>query len=184
MALGSARIQAQGFTDNVVDLMVAKLRELPAPTQDALKVAACIGNAFDAEDISELVQSAPEELDATLFGALKERLILRSEHGYRFLHDRIQQAAYLLTPEPQRIALHLRIGRMLRARRPSAVFELVNHLNLAAALINDRDETLELARLNLAAGKSAIRSAAHAAALSYLATGCAARGPQRVGVPG
>ncbi|WNG23902.1 AAA family ATPase [Cystobacter fuscus] len=167
-----ARIQAQGFTDNVVDLMVAKLRELPSPTQDALEVAACIGNTFDAEDVRELVRGSLEELEARLFGAIQERLILRSEHGYRFLHDRIQQAAYLLTPEAQRIALHLRIGRMLRARRPSAVFELVNHLNLAAALIDDRDETLELARLNLVAGKSAIRSAAHAAALSYLATGC------------
>jgi predicted ATPase/signal transduction histidine kinase len=167
-----AQLQAQGFTDNVVELMVAKLRELPSTTQDALKVAACIGNTFDAEDVSELVRSSLEELEARLFVALKERLILRAEHGYRFLHDRIQQAAYLLTPEAQRIALHLRIGRMLRARRPSAVFELVNHLNLAAALIDDRDETLELARLNLAAGKSAIRSAAHAAALSYLATGC------------
>lgn len=167
-----AQIQAQGFTDNVVDLMVAKLRELPSPTQDALEVAACIGNTFDAEDVSELVQRSLEELEARLSGAIKERLILRTEHGYRFLHDRIQQAAYLLTPEAQRIALHLRIGRMLRARRPSAVFELVNHLNLAAALIDDRDETIELARLNLAAGKSAIRSAAHAAALSYLATGC------------
>ncbi|EPX60472.1 hypothetical protein D187_001959 [Cystobacter fuscus DSM 2262] len=172
-----ARIQAQGFTDNVVDLMVAKLRELPSPTQDALEVAACIGNTFDAADVSELVRSPLEELEARLFGAIKERLILRSEHGYRFLHDRIQQAAYLLTPEAQRIALHLRIGRMLRARRPSAVFELVNHLNLAAALIDDGDETLELARLNLAAGKSAIRSAAHAAALSYLATGCDLVGP-------
>ncbi|WNG38027.1 AAA family ATPase [Archangium violaceum] len=167
-----AQIQAQGFTDNVVDLMVAKLRELPSSTQEALEVAACIGNTFDAEDVSELVQSSLEELEARLLGAIKERLILRSEHGYRFLHDRIQQAAYLLTPEAQRIALHLRIGRMLRARRPSAVFELVNHLNLAAALIDDRDETIELARLNLAAGKSAIRSAAHAAALRYLATGC------------
>ena len=67
-------IQAQGFTDNVVDLMVAKLRELPPPPRTHSRCAACIGNAFDAEDVSELVQSAPEELDATLFGALKERL--------------------------------------------------------------------------------------------------------------
>ena len=167
-----ARIQAQGFTDNVVELMVAKLRELPSPTQDALKVAACIGNTFDAEGVSELVRSPLEELEARLLGAIKERLILRSEQGYRFLHDRIQQAAYLLTPEEQRIGLHLRIGRMLRAHRPSAVFELVNHLNLAVARLDDRNEILELARLNLVAGKSAIRSAAHAAALSYLATGC------------
>lgn len=167
-----ARIQAQGFTDNVVDLMVAKLRELPAATLDALKVASCIGNTFDSEDVSELVRESPEGLAANLLDAVKERLILRSEHAYRFLHDRVQQAAYLLTPEEQRIRLHLRIGRMLRTRRPSAVFEIVNHLNLAAALIDGGDEALELARLNLEAGESAMRSGAHAAALGYLAAGC------------
>ncbi len=166
-----ARIQAKGFTDNVVDLMVAKLRELPSATQDALRVAACIGNTFDAEDVSGLVQKPIAEFEANLLDAIKERLLLRSEHAYRFLHDRVQQAAYLLTPEDQRIPLHLRIGRTLRTRRPSAVFEIVNHLNLAAALIDGGDEALELARLNLEAGKSAMRSGAHAAALSYLAAG-------------
>ncbi|QRO00736.1 AAA family ATPase [Archangium violaceum] len=167
-----ARIQAKGFTDNVVALMVAKLRELPPATLDALRVASCIGNTFDSEDVSGLVQESPKELEANLLDAVKERLILRFEHAYRFLHDRVQQAAYLLTPEEQRVRLHLRIGRMLRTRRPSAVFEIVNHLNLAAALIDGRDEAIELARLNLEAGESAMRSGAHAAALSYLAAGC------------
>ncbi|WP_257447504.1 trifunctional serine/threonine-protein kinase/ATP-binding protein/sensor histidine kinase [Archangium lipolyticum] len=167
-----AQLQAKGFTDNVVALMVAKLRELPSATLDALRVASCIGNTFDSEDISGLVQKSTQELEANLFDAVKERLILRSEDAYRFLHDRVQQAAYLLTPEEQRIRLHLRIGRMLRTRRPSAVFAVVNHLNLAAALIDGGDEVIELARLNLEAGESAMRSGAHAAALSYLAAGC------------
>ena len=43
-----ARIRAQGYTDNVVDLMVGKLHDLPAETQEALKLAACLGASVDA----------------------------------------------------------------------------------------------------------------------------------------
>src|SRR6266568_4146094 len=41
-----ARIRRMDITDNVVDLMAAKIRRLPAPTQEMLKLAACIGNRF------------------------------------------------------------------------------------------------------------------------------------------
>jgi signal transduction histidine kinase len=61
---------------------------------------------------------------------------------------------------------------MLRAQRPSAEFEIVNHLNLAVALIDSEAEAIELARLNLEAGKNAMRSGAHVAALGYLTAGC------------
>ena len=37
------RIHAKGYTDNVVDLMVAKLNRLPAETQKALQQLACVG---------------------------------------------------------------------------------------------------------------------------------------------
>ncbi len=41
------RIRAKGFTDNVVDLMVGKLTRLPEPTQNALKLLACLGNTAE-----------------------------------------------------------------------------------------------------------------------------------------
>ena len=40
-----SRIQAQGYTDNVVDLMVGKLNRLPVETQKALQEFACLGNS-------------------------------------------------------------------------------------------------------------------------------------------
>ena len=43
-------IRAKGYTDNVVDLMVAKLNRLPAATQKALQQLACIGNSAEISD--------------------------------------------------------------------------------------------------------------------------------------
>src|SRR5262245_43045032 len=36
-----------------------------------------------------------------------------SENSYRFVHDRVQEAAYSLVPEDQRPLAHLRIGGLL-----------------------------------------------------------------------
>jgi len=40
-----AGIEAQGYTDNVVDLMVSALARLPAPIRTALTGLACLGHA-------------------------------------------------------------------------------------------------------------------------------------------
>ena len=98
--------------------------------------------------------------------------------SYRFVHDRVQEAAYALIPEASRAEAHLRIGRLLAAQTPpekreEAIFEIVNQLNRGAALITSRDEREQLAELNLIAGKRAKASTAYASALTYLAAGAA-----------
>ena len=62
-----------------------------------------------------------------------------SEGSYKFIHDRVQEAAYSLIPEGLRAEAHLRIGRLLAAHTPAekreeAIFEIVNQLNRGAAL--------------------------------------------------
>ena len=52
-----------------------------------------------------------------LWEALRFGLIFRQESSYKFLHDRIQQAAYSQIPEEQRAEVHLRIGRRLITRQ-------------------------------------------------------------------
>jgi len=172
------RIHAKGYTDNVVDLLVGKLNRLPLETQNALQQLACLGNSADFTMLRMAYQDSTEEMHAQLCEAVRTGLIFRSEGSYRFLHDRVQEAAYSLIPEEIRAQAHLRIGRLLAAHTPpekleESIFEIVNQLNRGAALITSLDERERLAELNLIAGKRAKASTAYASALNYLITGSA-----------
>ena len=120
-------------------------------------------------DITEVRESTP-------FEAIRAELVTPQEDSYRFIHDRVQEAAYSLIPEESRAETHLGIGRLLVAHTPpekreEAIFEIVNQLNRGVALITSRDEREQLAELNLIAGKRAKASTAYASALTYLTTG-------------
>ena len=83
-------------------------------------------------------EDSEEALHRDLEEALRAGLVLPSEGAYRFLHDRVQEAAYSLIPEAERAETHLRIGRLLAAHTPpnkreEAIFEIVNQLNRGAA---------------------------------------------------
>jgi predicted ATPase len=84
-----------------------------------------------------------EAIHAVLWEAVRAGLIFQQESTYKFLHDRIQQAAYSLIPEEHRAQVHRRVGR---------------------ALLVDRDEKVQVATIDLRAGRKAKASAAYASA--------------------
>lgn len=170
------RIRAKGYTDNVVELMVGKLARLPQVTRNALQQFACMGNRAEFDMLRMVYQESIDELHEHLWEAVRTGLIFRSEDSYRFLHDRVQEAAYSLIPPEQRAAAHLQIGMLLAqhtpaARREEAVFEIVNQLNRGAHLITSIEERERVAELNLIAGRRAKMSTAYASALKYLQAG-------------
>ena len=171
-----ARIHAKGYTDNVVDLMVDKLARLPLRTQTVLQRLACLGISADFARLIMVHDCPEEELRRDLQDALRTDLLLHADGAYRFLHDRVQEAAYSLIPEPERATAHLRIGRLLLAHTPAeereeAIFEIASQLNRGVELMVRRDEKEQLAELNLIAGKRAKASTAYVSALNYLVTG-------------
>src|SRR6516162_2407295 len=173
-----ARIHAKGYTDNVVDLMIGKLSRLPLSTQKILQRLACLGNIAEFAQLTMVQEESDEELRQNLQEALRTELVLCSGSSYRFLHDRVQEAAYSLIPEARRAEAHLRIGRLLAAHTPpqkreEAIFEIVNQLNRGAALIAARSEKEQLADFNLMAGKRAKASTAYVSALRYFIAGVA-----------
>ena len=170
------RIHAKGYTDNVVDLMVGKLTRLPVATRNALQLLACLGNAAEVVTL-RLVRGASEQaVNADLWEAVRQELVVCREGTYRFIHDRVQEAAYSLIPPAARATTHLLIGRLLLAHTPAehrgeAIFGIVSQLNRGAALLTEREEREQLAELNLIAGRRAKASTAYASALTYLVAG-------------
>jgi len=173
-----SRIGSKGYTDNVVDLMLGKLNRLPVETQKALKAFACLGNSAEITTLSIALGTSEEKVHSALWEALRLEFIVRLEGSYKFVHDRVQEAAYSLIPEELRAAAHLQIGRLLTActppeRREEAIFEIVNQLNRGSVLIDSREEREQLAEFNLLAGKRAKASTAYTSALKYLIAGAA-----------
>jgi PAS domain S-box-containing protein len=169
-------IHAKEYTDNVVDLMVRKLTRLVPETQNALKQLACLGNSAEFTMLQVVYQQSIEQTHAQLAEAVGAGFILHSKDSYRFLHDRVQEAAYSLIPEEGRAEAHLRIGRRLSAHtssneREEGIFDIVSQLNRGSALINSREEKERLAEFNLIAGKRAKASTAYVSALHYLVAG-------------
>ncbi|MDR5760843.1 AAA family ATPase [Caballeronia sp. LZ035] len=170
------RINAKGYTENVVDLMVAKLARLPPGCQAVLRQFACVGNAARLASLEIICEMPGPNVREALAAAVQAGLVLRTGTAYRFLHDRVQEAAYALIPACERAATHLRIARLLLAHTPPGqreelVFEIVGQFNRAASSIVDDDEREQVAALNLLAGGRAKASAAYASALAYLAAG-------------
>ncbi|MBC3776548.1 AAA family ATPase [Pseudomonas sp. SWRI99] len=169
-------IHAQGYTDNIVDLMVGKLVQLPLRTQQALQQLACLGDAADVDTLSCVLAMPAPQVHLVLWPAIRDELITRQDHSYGFAHDRIQEAAYLLIAPDARAQKHLRIGRLLLDQAPKdecidTIFEIVGQLNRGAPLMARQSEREQLAQLNLLAGQRARASTAYASALRYFTQG-------------
>jgi len=169
-------IHAKGYTDNVVELMVGKLNRLPVATQEALRQFACLGNSAEFDLLQMACQEPIKELHDHLWEAVHAGLIFRSNDEYRFLHDRVQEAAYSSIPQALRAQTHLRLGTLLAEhtqaeKREEGIFEIVNQLNRGSPLITSADEREKVAELNLIAGRRAKISTAYVSALTYLRAG-------------
>ncbi|MDZ8025353.1 MAG: AAA family ATPase [Nostoc sp. DedQUE11] len=179
-----AQIEAQNITDNVVELMLLKLKKLPENTQQILQLAACIGAEFDLDTLAIVCEQSPKAISLDLLVAIQAGLIQPTSEldenllvqEYKFLHDRVQQAAYALIDESQKLGVHLQIGRNLLERtspeqRAERLFEIVDHLNYGTELITEQSERNEIAKLNLQAGQKALAATAYEAAFKYFNAG-------------
>ena len=179
-------------TDSVVEMLIERLQNLPAKTRRLLSLAACIGNHFDMESLELISKEGRSEIFEYLLPALESGLILgfskaprldnppdkaTTEGGsYNFLHDRVQQAAYVLITQKENQSVHLQIGQtLLKQYAPGKsdvqLFDIVHHLNLARRVKDKWKDRSHLAELNLEAGLQARAASAFEQALEYFTIG-------------
>ncbi|WNG50261.1 AAA family ATPase [Archangium minus] len=170
-------VRARGYSENIVDFMVGRLRQLPLATQHQLWLAACAGNVFSLQLLGTLSGLAEMgDVEQQLEPALQEGMLVRAgPEQYRFIHDRIQQAAHSLVSEAERKAIHLRIGRLMLERLSheevgESLFDVVSQLNAGAELIEEPSERHHLALLNAEAGRKARAAMALGPAITYFKT--------------
>ncbi|BDI16064.1 serine/threonine protein kinase [Nostoc cf. commune SO-36] len=195
-----AAVKSLALTDDVVEFVALQLQKLSAATQNVLKLAACIGNSFDLLTLAIVSEQSETETAASLWKALQEGLVLPTsevykffqENGhdsgsnplnsnfqlpiYKFLHDRVQQAAYSLIPDEEKQFTHLKIGQLLlqntsEFQQEERIFEIVSQLNRGILLITQPTERQQLAQLDLNAGRKAKEATAYGAAIHYFYSG-------------
>ncbi|MGD1860558.1 MAG: PAS domain S-box protein [Leptolyngbyaceae cyanobacterium] len=188
-----AQVQQLALTDDVVQFMVGQLRKLPTATQEVLKLAACVGNRFDLETLAMICEGDQASVSENLWRSLQAGLVIPESEtykffqgasvqpqnsaiavkvGYRFLHDRIQQAAYTLMPDRDRATAHLKLAEALEqihstTAANSAIFDIVNHYNQADLSGLDAQKSRHIVALNLKAGKQAMAATAFESANAY-----------------
>ncbi|MBF0274303.1 MAG: AAA family ATPase [Nitrospinae bacterium] len=182
-------------TDNVLDLMASKIDKLPPESRNTLQYAAAIGSRFDLHTLSVIEEKTLLETARSLLETVENKLILpisttefmfflntgkinegSSYPELRFLHDRIQQAAYSLVEEQHKEEVHVMIARHLSKNLSEKetgehIFDIVNHFSRGKSLITDDEEALSVAQLSLTAGKKAKLSSAHEQAFTYILLG-------------
>lgn len=168
-----AELNKLSNTDNVVDFMAEKIKLLEPQTQSIFKVAACLGSIFSVKELIQVSNFSHEVIDLELDTLLNEGLIIKLEDSFKFTHDRIQQAIYSLIAENRKKELHLNIGRQQLTQTQADliddhIFTIVNHLNLGIELIEDKEELLNIAELNIKASKKARLTSAFYESFEYI----------------
>ncbi len=165
------------FTLDVLSIVNQKSLVNTAKQLDAALQAGLILPLNQSYKIPLVFDEDVENLD---INSLESRIeVLKScitEVGYKFLHDRVQQAAYSFIPETEKQATHLKIGQLLLKQTPSEllsenILDIVNQLNIGVDLLAEPVEKHELAELNLMAGKKAKLATAYETAVRYLDIG-------------
>lgn len=192
------KIQELDITENVINLIVKKIQELPEQTQDMLSVAATIGRRFDLRLLAFESNLSPSTILAILWRAVSDDIIIPVNENYRiieskeleainseslanmevlfeFTHDRLQQVAYSLISEDKRREIQYKIGKILlqhqfAERFEENIFNVIAHLNVAIPLIQNKEERLQLAKMNLQASLKAKNSAAYNTAYDCIRT--------------
>jgi predicted ATPase len=175
------KIQGEtNVSENVVQLVSARIQRLHPMAQALLRVAACLGFSFHVpllvdiafselhhggqrlQTIRQVPYAHRQRILKVLERACDDGLLEHiTETHEKFAHDKVQQLLLQSIPQRERSLLHLRIGKFILANMngttnlesPStSVFLAVHQINQAMMVISLEEDMIDLCSLNLRAG--------------------------------
>jgi predicted ATPase/signal transduction histidine kinase/CheY-like chemotaxis protein/HPt (histidine-containing phosphotransfer) domain-containing protein len=178
-------IRAASITDNVVDLLTARLSQLAPLESRALSAAAILGTSFSVGELATLLALTPEQSERALEPALRESFVVAAGDGVmQFQHDRIQEAADRLLDRAEARRMHWQLGtrwleQLAPTEREERVFALAAHLRLGLPDGAAASERAAVAEVDLRAAARARAAGAGEAALGYARHGLELLGEER-----
>jgi len=166
------QIHSRNVTNNVVELMASRIHRFGSNTKRMMQLAAMLGNQFDSNLLCIISDKNKIEVLSSIQPAVNGGLFISMPEGFRFMHDRVQEAAYLTIPTDMRAKMHLDIGRLLHTKlgskaRQEMLFDIASHFIHAVDLLDGEEERLLVSNYLMKASEKAIHSAAWEAALPY-----------------
>ena len=165
-------LSQERFTDNVVDLVIERIRALPDDARRLVEIASCVLERTDHEDLAVISDMSVERVEKALVPAFQADILRPSDTNdtVRFQHDKVREGAYALVPLERRSAIHAALARRTEERGVTGGRE---QINLADHLLAGRDhldpsQQKGLRDALLAAAEVARRGNAHGSALTYL----------------
>ncbi len=175
-----SKIQKAQGTDRVIDFVIRKMESLNEEVLELIAIGAAIGNRFKIGVLSAVSKRTPEEIIGLLKPGIENRIIefsfkenvSASMTEFRFLHDKMQDAAYSMVPEKKRRKFHFSIGQTYSsslgyAAQDRNIFDIVNQFNRCQSHFNTSNERFELLEMNIKAGKKAKSSGSFGQANKY-----------------
>jgi predicted ATPase/class 3 adenylate cyclase len=172
------------LVDDIAVLLAGRLDALPAETARVLERAALLGHEIDLQGLCEITELEARDVVAALEPAVAEGLVhptaspryaVEERDGrqtavltggrWRFLHDRVQEAAYGRLSAVDRTRLHLLVGRSRLGEgaddeKRSDLFDILRHFDGGLADLNDAGERARLATLYAAGARRAVDAVA------------------------
>lgn len=171
------KIQSKEVSSDIICFLSERVKRLPRAIQAGLKVAACLGSAFDLSAFKKANKTSDDIIDNFISTAVESGLIHESSpNQYKWSHDQLQEAAYSLIPMNKRETTHLLIGaRIYLNSTPeeaeNLIHDIVRNMNIGVAHLDSQERKTELAQLNLVGGDQSKKMSAFYSAANYYMTG-------------
>ena len=163
-------IQKIDISANIVESVTTKIQKLPKETIEVLAYASLLGNSFNIENLSSILNRDLKEI-IKITEYAKEFIIQEKEFDFKFSHDKIQEAFSLYFSLEDKEKFHLKVGKHFFNNSKYSdkdILVITNHLNIASKLMVIQKEKRELLELNQKCAINSVNLNSYSSAIVFL----------------